>query len=253
MDAETGQCIISGMGELHLEIIVDRLRREFGVSVSVGKPMVAYRETVTRMARAEGKYIRQSGGKGQYGHVILEIEPLPPGGKIQFVDGIKGGTIPREYIPAVEKGVREAAERGILAGYPMMDIKVKLVDGSFHEVDSSEMAFKIAASIGYKEGAAKALPILLEPIMTVEVIVPEDFIGEVSGDLSSRRGKIAHMESRNGVQVIEAKVPLAEMFGYATQLRSYTQGRATYTMQFSHYERVPEAMAKEVVAQTRHN
>ena len=248
-DPETGQTLISGMGELHLEIIVDRLLREFGVPVRVGKPMVAYRETVTQRARAEGKFIRQSGGKGQYGHVLLELEPLRPGEKVQFVDAIKGGTIPREYIPAVEKGVREAMEGGVLAGYPLVDVKVTLLDGSYHEVDSSEMAFKIAGSMGFKEGARKAQPILLEPVMAVEVIVPEDFIGEVSGDLSSRRGKIQNLESRSGVRAMEAKVPLAEMFGYATQLRSNTQGRATFTMQFSHYERVPQAIAEEAIAE----
>jgi elongation factor G len=253
IDAETGQCIIRGMGELHLEIIVDRLMREFGVPVNVGKPMVAYRETITQSARSEGKFVRQSGGKGQYGHVILKVEPLPPGEKFQFVDAIKGGRIPREYIPAVEKGVREAVERGVLAGYPMVGVKVTLLDGSFHEVDSSELAFKIAGSMGFKEGAKRAQPVLLEPIMAVEVIVPEDFIGEVSGDLSSRRGKITDLEARNGVRVVKAKVPLAEMFGYATQLRSGTQGRATYTMQFSHYERVPAAVAGVAIAQARQN
>jgi elongation factor G len=253
IDAETGQCIIRGMGELHLEIIVDRLMREFGVPVNVGKPMVAYRETITQSARSEGKFVRQSGGKGQYGHVILMVEPLPSGEKFQFVDAIKGGRIPREYIPAVEKGVREAIERGVLAGYPMVGVKVTLLDGSFHEVDSSELAFKIAGSIGFKEGAKRAQPVLLEPIMAVEVIVPEDFIGEVSGDLSSRRGKITNLEDRNGVRVVKAKVPLAEMFGYATQLRSGTQGRATYTMQFSHYERVPAAVAGVAIAQARQN
>ena len=250
-DTETGQRIISGMGELHLEIIVDRLMREFGVSVNVGKPMVAYRETITQAARAEGKFVRQSGGRGQYGHVFLEVEPSPPGEKFQFVDAIKGGAIPREYIPAVEKGVREAAESGVLAGYPMVDVKVTLRDGSFHEVDSSELAFRIAGSMGFKEGARRAKPVLLEPIMSVEVVVPEQFIGEVTGDISSRRGKITNLESRNGLQVLAAKVPLAEMFGYATQLRSSTQGRATYTMQISHYERVPAGIAEEAIQQAR--
>jgi len=250
-DPETEQTLISGMGELHLEIIVDRLLREFGVPVRVGKPMVAYRETVSQRARAEGKFIRQSGGKGQYGHVLLEIEPLRPGEKFQFVDAIKGGTIPREYIPAVEKGVREAMEGGVLAGYPLVDVKVTLLDGSYHEVDSSEMAFKIAGSLGFKEGARKAQPVLLEPIMAVEVIVPEDFIGEVSGDLASRRGKIQNLEARSGVRAMEARVPLAAMFGYATQLRSNTQGRATFTMQFSHYERVPQAIAEEAIAEAK--
>ena len=250
-DPETGQTLISGMGELHLEIIVDRLLREFGVPVRVGKPMVAYRETLAQAARAEGKFIRQSGGKGQYGHVLLQVEPLRPGEKFQFVDAIKGGTIPREYIPAVEKGVREAMETGVLAGYPVVDVKVTLVDGSYHEVDSSEMAFKIAGSMGFKEGAKKAQPILLEPVMAVEVLVPEEFIGEVSGDLASRRGKILNLEARSGVRALEAKVPLAEMFGYATQLRSNTQGRATFTMQFSHYERVPGAIAEEAISEAR--
>ncbi len=253
VDGETGQRIISGMGELHLEIIVDRLWREFGVAVHVGKPMVAFRETITRTARAEGKFIKQSGGKGQYGHVVLELEPLPAGGKIQFVNAIKGGVIPKEYIPAVEKGVREAMENGILAGYPVVDVKVTLLDGSYHEVDSSELAFKIAGSIGFKEGAKKAHPVLLEPIMAVEVLVPQEYIGEVSGDLIARRGKIINLEMRKGAQRIEARVPLAEMFGYATKLRSHTQGRATYTMSFSHYERVPEAIAAETIAQSRQN
>jgi len=251
MDPETGQRIISGMGELHLEIIVDRVMREFGVPVQVGRPMVAYRETLTQTARAEGKFVRQSGGRGQYGHVILEVQPVAPGEKFQFVDAIKGGTIPREYIPAVEKGVKEAAGNGVLAGYPVVDVKVTLLDGSFHEVDSSEMAFKIAGSMGFKEAARRAHPILLEPIMAVEVVVPEPYIGEVTGDLSSRRGKIQNLEARNGLQILEARVPLAEMFGYATQLRSSTQGRATYTMQFSHYERVPAAMAEEAIQQAR--
>jgi elongation factor G len=251
MDAETGQRIISGMGELHLEVLVDRLTREFGVRVDVGKPMVAYRETITQTARAEGKFIRQSGGRGQYGHVLLEVQPLPAGEKFQFVDAIRGGTIPREYIPAVEKGIREAAGNGVLAGYPVVDVKVTLLDGSFHEVDSSEMAFKIAGSMGFKEGARRAHPILLEPVMAVEVVVPESFIGEVTGDLSSRRGKIVHLEARDALRILEARVPLAEMFGYATQLRSNTQGRATYTMQVSHYERVPAAIAETAIQQAR--
>ncbi|HSR13079.1 MAG TPA: elongation factor G [Thermodesulfobacteriota bacterium] len=251
MDAETGQRIISGMGELHLEIIVDRLMREFGVSVNVGKPMVAYRETITQPARAEGKFVRQTGGRGQYGHVLLQVEALPSGEKFRFVDAVKGGTVPREYIPAVEKGIREAAETGVLAGYPVVDVQVTLLDGSYHEVDSSEMAFRIAGSMGFQEAVKRAKPILLEPIMSVEVVVPESFIGEVSGDLASRRGKIGNLEARNGLRVLEAKVPLAEMFGYATQLRSNTQGRATFTMQFSHYERVPAAIAEEAVEQAR--
>jgi elongation factor G len=253
LDAETGQRIISGMGELHLEIIVDRLTREFGVSVNVGNPIVAYRETITQAVNAEGKFIRQSGGKGQYGHVYLRIEPLLPGEKFQFVNAIKGGTIPREYIPAVEKGIREAVEVGVLAGYPVVDVKVTLLDGTYHEVDSSELAFKIAGSMGFKEGAKRAQPVLLEPIMAVDVIVPEDFIGEVSGDLAARRGKITHLEVQNGAQKVEARVPLAEMFGYATKLRSHTQGRATFSMHFSHYERVPAAIAEAAIAQARQN
>jgi elongation factor G len=251
MDSETGQRIVSGMGELHLEVVVDRLMREFGIPVNVGKPMVAYRETIIQKARAEGKFVRQSGGRGQYGHVFLEVEPLPPGEKFQFVDAIKGGTIPREYIPAVEKGVREAAQSGVLAGYPVVDVKVTLLDGSYHEVDSSDLAFKIAGSMGFKEGAKRGKLILLEPIMAVEVVVPEPFVGEITGDLSSRRGKITNLEARNGLGVLEARVPLAEMFGYATQLRSCTQGRATYTMQFSHYEPVPSGIAEEAIQQAR--
>ncbi len=253
VDAETGQRIISGMGELHLEILVDRLLREFGVGVKVGNPIVAYRETITQSVSSEGKFVRQSGGKGQYGHVFLKVEPAPPGEKFQFVNAIKGGTIPREYIPAVEKGVREAAEVGVLAGYPVVDVRVTLLDGTYHEVDSSELAFKIAGSMGFKEGAKKAQPILLEPIMAVDVIVPEEFIGEVNGDLASRRGRITHLEVQSGAQKIEAKVPLAEMFGYATKLRSHTQGRATFSMQFSHYERVPAAIAEAAIAQARQN
>jgi elongation factor G len=251
MDPETGQRIISGMGELHLEVLVDRLTREFGIRVDVGKPMVAYRETITQTARAEGRFVRQSGGRGQYGHVILEVQALSAGEKFQFIDAIKGGTIPREYIPAVEKGVREAAGNGVLAGYPVVNVQVTLLDGSFHEVDSSEMAFKIAASMGFKEAVRKAHPILLEPVMAVEVVVPEAFVGEVTGDLSSRRGRILNLEARDTLRILEARVPLAEMFGYATQLRSSTQGRATYTMQFSHYERVPTAIAEAAVEEAR--
>ncbi len=251
VDSETGQWIISGMGELHLEILVDRLLREFGVPVNVGKPMVAYRETITQDARSEGRFVRQSGGRGQYGHVVLEMAPSSAGEKVQFIDAIKGGVIPREFIPAVEKGIREAAESGVLAGYPVVGVKATLVDGSFHEVDSSELAFKIAGSMGFKDGVKRAKPILLEPIMALEVIVPEDFIGEVSGELASRRGRVTNLEARNGLRVITAKVPLAEMFGYATQLRSYTQGRATFTMQFSHYERVPTAIAEEAIGRAR--
>lgn len=238
-DEETGQTIISGMGELHLEIIVDRLLREFNVAANVGKPQVAYRETITQRVEVEGKYIRQTGGRGQYGHVYLKLEPLGRAKGFEFVDAVKGGAIPREYIPAVEKGIKEALDNGVLAGYPVVDIRVILFDGSYHDVDSSEIAFKIAASQAFKEGARKARPLLLEPIMSAEVVTPEEFMGDVIGDLSSRRGKILGMEARLGAQVITAEVPLAEMFGYATDLRSLTQGRATYTMQFANYQPVP--------------
>ncbi|GIW42860.1 MAG: elongation factor G 2 [Candidatus Binatia bacterium] len=247
-DKETGQTILSGMGELHLEIIVDRLLREFKVDANVGKPQVAYRETVRKTAEYEYKHVRQTGGRGQYGHVILRVEPLGRGKGFEFVDATKGGVVPREYVPAVEKGVVEAAERGILAGYPMVDIKVTLLDGSYHEVDSSELAFKIAASITFQEAAKRADPVILEPIMLVEVVTPEEFAGAVFGDLNSRRGRIQGMDARGGAQVIRAHVPLAEMFGYATDLRSMTQGRATYTMQFSHYEPVPQAISEEITA-----
>lgn len=247
-DEETGQTIISGMGELHLEIIVDRLLREFNVGANVGKPQVAYKETVRKAVEREGKFIRQTGGRGQYGHVYLRVEPQAPGKGFDFVDAIKGGSIPREYIPAVEKGVREATESGALAGYPIVDVKVTLLDGSYHDVDSSEIAFKIAGSMAFKEAVSKASPALLEPIMSVEVVVPEEFMGEVIGDISSRRGKVLGMDSRPAAQVIEARVPLAEMFGYATDLRSMTQGRATYTMQFSHYEPVPATISEEISA-----
>ncbi|HZX95968.1 MAG TPA: elongation factor G, partial [Myxococcales bacterium] len=243
-DEETGQTVISGMGELHLDIIVDRMRREYKVDANVGKPQVAYRETVTREVEAEGKYIRQSGGRGQYGHVWLRLRPLPPGGGFKFVNKIVGGTIPREYIHPVEKGVEEAMQGGVLAGYPMVDLEVELFDGSYHEVDSNEMAFKIAGSLGFKEGAGKAGAILLEPIMATEVITPESFMGNVIGDLSARRGKILHMEPRAGMQVVSAHVPLAEMFGYSTSLRSATEGRAIYTMQFHHYAPVPGHIAE---------
>jgi len=247
-DKESGQTIISGMGELHLEIIVDRLLREFKVDASVGKPQVAYRETIRKASEYEYKHVRQTGGRGQYGHVVLRVEPMGRGKGFEFVDAIKGGVVPREYIPAVEKGVREAMERGILAGYPLVDVRVTLLDGSYHEVDSSEIAFKIAASIAFQEACKRADPVLLEPIMMVEVVVPEEFAGAVFGDLNGRRGKIQGMEMRGGVQVIRATVPLAEMFGYATDLRSMTQGRATYTMQFSHYEPVPHAISQELTA-----
>ena len=250
-DEETGQTILSGMGELHLEIIIDRMKREFKVECNVGAPQVAYRETITKKVEVQGKFVRQSGGRGQYGDCWLRIEPQEPGAGFTFVDEIKGGVIPKEYIPAVGKGAEEASELGILAGFPIVDVKVACFDGSYHDVDSSEMAFKIAGSMGFKEGAAKAGPVLLEPIMKVEVVVPEDYMGDVMGDLNSRRGRIMGMESRGGAQVINAHVPLANMFGYATDLRSATQGRATYTMVFDHYEQVPKAISEEIVAKAK--
>ncbi|MDI3508549.1 MAG: elongation factor [Clostridiales bacterium] len=246
-DPDTGQTIISGMGELHLEIIIDRLFREFKVEANVGNPQVAYKETITQAVKSEGRFIRQSGGRGQYGHVWLQLEPNERGAGYEFIDKIVGGVVPREYIPAVDEGIQEALNSGVLGGYPVVDVKVTLFDGSYHEVDSSEMAFKIAASIGFKEGMKKAAPVLLEPIMKVEVVVPEEYMGDVMGDISSRRGHIEGMESRNGAQVIRGLVPLAEMFGYATDLRSKTQGRGTYTMQFSHYEIVPKNVAEKIL------
>ena len=247
-DEETGQTIISGMGELHLEIIVDRLLREFNVGANVGKPQVAYKETVRKSVEREGKFIRQTGGHGQYGHVYIRVEPLPPASGFEFVNAIKGGTIPREYIRPVEDGIREAMESGPLAGYPLVDIKATLLDGSYHDVDSSEIAFKIAGSMALKEAVSKASPVLLEPIMDVEVVTPEEFMGEVIGDISSRRGKVLGMDSRGTARVIQSTVPLAEMFGYATDLRSMTQGRATYTMQFSRYEPVPALVSEGITA-----
>jgi elongation factor G len=248
---ETGQTLISGMGELHLEIIVDRLTREFKVGANVGKPQVAYRETIRTASKAEGKFVRQSGGRGQYGHVYLEMEPLEAGKGFEFVSKVVGGTVPREYWNAVEKGIKEAADGGVLAGYPFVDFRVTLTDGSYHEVDSSEMAFKIAGSMGFKEAAKKAKPIILEPIMNVEVVTPEEYMGDVIGDLNSRRGKIQSMEKRGKAQVIRAQVPLSEMFGYATDLRSRTQGRATYTMQFSNYDEVPKGIAEGIIAKVK--
>jgi elongation factor G len=245
-DTETAQTIISGMGELHLEIIVDRLMREFKVDARVGKPQVAYRETITEEARAEGKFVRQSGGRGQYGHVILVLKPLEAGSGVVFANKIVGGSIPKEYIAPVERGVREAAATGIL-GYPMVDVEIDLVDGSYHEVDSSERSFLIAGSIGFKEGAKRAKPVLLEPIMDLEVVAPEDFVGEVMGELNARRGRVTGMESRGSTQIIHGQVPLATMFGYATNLRSSTQGRATFTMQFDHYEPVAASLAEEIL------
>ncbi len=249
-DQETGQTLIWGMGELHLEIIVDRLVREFKVGVNVGRPEVAYKETITTSAEAEGKYIKQTGGRGQYGHVKLVLEPNPGKG-FEFISEIVGGAIPKEFIPAVEKGVKEAMEQGVLAGYPVVDVRVRLVDGSYHEVDSSELAFAIAGSLGFKEAAKKANPVLLEPIMRLEVVTPEEYLGDVLGDISSRRGKVEGMDARGNVKVIRAFVPLAEMFGYATQLRSLTQGRANFTMQFSHYEKVPAHLAEEIIKKAK--
>ncbi|MDF1524785.1 MAG: elongation factor G [bacterium] len=247
-DVDTGQTLIAGMGELHLEIIVDRLMREFKVGATVGRPQVAYRETITASVKVEARFIKQSGGRGQYGHVWLEMEPGEVGSGIVFENKIVGGVVPREYVPAVQKGVMEASQQGILGGYPVLDVKVALYDGSFHEVDSSEMAFKVAGSMAFKDGARRAGAVLLEPMMDVEVVVPEDYMGDVMGDLSSRRGKVSNMDDRAGAKVIDAKVPLAAMFGYATELRSMTQGRATYTMHFAHYEKVPQNISEEVLA-----
>jgi len=246
VDDETSQTLISGMGELHLEILVDRMKREFKVEANIGKPQVAYRETITQSVNAEGKFVKQSGGRGKYGHVWLEISPNEPGKGYEFVNGIVGGVVPKEYITPVSVGVQEAMKNGVVAGFPMVDIKVKLYDGSYHDVDSDELSFKVAGSMGFKEGARKAKPILLEPIMAVEVVSPEDYLGDVMGDLNSRRGRIEGFSARKDAQVIKAQVPLAEMFGYATILRSMTQGRAIYTMQFSHYAETPKSVAEEI-------
>jgi len=246
-DHETGQTIIQGMGELHLEIIIDRLLREFRVDANVGRPQVAYKETIRGAVKAEGKFIRQSGGRGQYGHVRVELEPLEPGSGIEFVDKIVGGSVPKEYIAPVEAGIREAAENGVMAGYPAIDFRATLYDGSYHDVDSSEMAFKIAGSMAFKDGTRKASPVLLEPMMKVEVTVPEEYMGDIIGDVSSRRGKVEGMEPRAGAQIIRAFVPLSEMFGYATDLRSKTQGRGTYVMQFDHYDEVPKNIAEKII------
>jgi elongation factor G len=251
VDEETGQTTIAGMGELHLEIIVDRLKREFLVEANVGKPQVAYRETITKIVESEGKYVKQTGGRGQYGHVWLRLEPNEAGKGFEFVSEIVGGSIPKEFIPATKKGIEEALDGGIRAGFPVVDIKVALFDGSYHDVDSSEMAFKIAASIGFKDGAKKASPIILEPLMKTEVITPEDWMGDVIGDLNSRRGRITGMDERSGMKIVSANVPLAEMFGYANDLRSRTQGRATYTMEFSHYEPVPASIAEEIISKAQ--
>lgn len=248
-DEETGQTIISGMGELHLEIIVDRLLREFKVEANIGNPQVAYRESISKAAEAEGKYVRQSGGRGQYGHCKIKIEPQEPGAGFEFVNNIVGGAIPKEYIGPVQQGIEEATQAGVLAGYPVLDVKVTLYDGSYHEVDSSEMAFKIAGSMGFRAAVAKAAPVLLEPMMKVEITTPDEYLGDVMGDVSSRRGRIQGMNPKNGVHVLDAFIPLAEMFGYATDLRSNTQGRATYSMQFDHYEKVPQAISDKVVGE----
>jgi elongation factor G len=246
-DNQTGQTVIAGMGELHLDIIIDRVKREFRVQCNVGAPQVAYRETITRHVEIEGRFVRQSGGRGQFGHVWLQIEPNTPGAGFVFEDKIVGGSVPKEYIPAVQKGVVEAMESGVLAGYPVVDLKVALTGGSYHEVDSSEMAFKIAGSMAFKDGCQKAGPVLLEPMMQVEAVVPEDYVGDVVGDFSSRRGSIGGMESRGNVQAIKALVPLSEMFGYATSLRSATSGRGNFSMEFAHYAPVPNSVAEKVL------
>jgi elongation factor G len=250
-DPDTGQTILSGMGELHLEILVDRMIREFGVGANIGKPQVAYRETIRQRAEAEGKFVRQTGGHGQYGHVKIILEPAPAGSGFEFVNEIVGGSIPREYISPVEDGIRQALDTGVLAGFETVDVKVTLVDGSYHEVDSSEMAFKIAGSMALKEAARRAKPVLLEPVMKVEVVTPEDFIGSVTGDLHSRRGRIEATDTRLGSAIVQCKIPLSEMFGYSTDLRSMTQGRATYSMHFSHYEEAPKAVSEEVISKIR--
>jgi elongation factor G len=247
-DPETSQTVIAGMGELHLEIIVDRLKREFGVEASVGKPQVAYKETLTKVAEGEGRYIKQTGGRGQYGHAKIKLTPRKPGEGYEFVNGIVGGTIPREFIKPIDEGIREAMTTGVLAGYPVDDLEVELYDGSFHDVDSNEMAFKIAGSMAFKDAAKRAGPVLLEPVMRVEVTVPEEFMGDIIGDLTSRRGQIQAMEARGGSQIVNARVPLSEMFGYATEMRSRTQGRATYSMHFDRYEQTPASISEEVVA-----
>jgi elongation factor G len=251
-DPETSQTIISGMGELHLEIIVDRMQREFKVDANVGRPQVAYRETIKkRVEKVEGKFVRQTGGKGQYGHVVINLEPGEPGSGYVFEDKIVGGVVPREYIGPVEQGIKEALENGILAGYPVVDVKVQLIYGSYHDVDSSEMAFKIAGSMAFKEAAKRAHPIILEPMMNVEVVVPDAYMGDILGDLSSRRGKIGGMVQRGEAQVVDASVPLSEMFGYSTKLRSQSQGRAVYSMEFSHYEEVPKSKAEEIISKVK--
>ena len=250
---ETGQTLISGMGELHLEVLVDRLTREFNVGANVGKPQVAYRETIRKaLHKVEAKYIRQTGGRGQYGHAVIDLEPLGSGGGYEFVNKIVGGTIPREYIPSVDQGIQEAMESGVVAGYPMVDIRATLIDGSYHEVDSSEIAFKIAGQMAFREGARRGDPVLLEPVMEFEILTPEEFMGDVMGDVTSRRGRIEHIDERSGMRVIRVVVPLAELFGYATDLRSRTQGRASHTpMQLHAYQEVPAQISREIVARVR--
>ncbi|MGH2711023.1 MAG: elongation factor G, partial [Actinomycetota bacterium] len=251
-DEETLQTIISGMGELHLEVLVDRLTREFSVEANVGKPQVAYRETIKKpVQKVEGRHVKQSGGKGQYGHVVIDLEPTGPGGGYEFVNKIKGGDVPREYIPSVDQGIQEAMETGVVAGYPLVDIRATLTDGSYHDVDSSEMAFKIAGQLALRNAAKQAHAILLEPIMQVEVVTPEEYMGDVIGDLTARRGRVEHMEQRGTSQIIRVHVPLAEMFGYATDLRSKTQGRATHSMHFHSYQEVPANISREIVARVR--
>jgi elongation factor G len=246
-DAETGQTILSGMGELHLEVVIDRMQREFGVAASVGKPQVAYRETIRAVAEAQGRYVRQTGGHGQYGDVTIRLEPLPAGGGFRFESAVAGGAVPREFIPAIERGVAEALEGGVLAGYPMADVKVTLLDGCYHEVDSSELSFKIAGSMALRAAAEKARPVLLEPIMSLEVVMPEEYMGDVIADLNSRRGRIEGIQLRGTSQIIRAMVPLKEMFGYATEMRSRTQGRGSFTMHFGRYEEVPASIAEEII------
>ena len=249
-DAETGQTIIAGMGELHLEIIVDRLLREFKVEADVGKPQVSYREAITKKVTAEGKFVRQTGGHGQYGHAVIDLEPLEPGSGVEFVDGIVGGTIPREFISAVEQGIKEAAANGPLGGYEVVDFKATLHDGSYHDVDSSEVAFKVAGSMAFRNAAKKAAPVLMEPVMKVECVIPDEYLGDVMGSLNSRRGHIDGMDMVGGAQAVKATVPLSEMFGYATNLRSQTQGRGTFTMQFSHFAAVPKNVAEKTIGAT---
>jgi elongation factor G len=250
-NVETGQTLIGGMGELHLEILVDRMRREFKVEANVGKPQVAYKETIRKKVTAEGKFVRQSGGKGQFGHVWIEIEPNEKGKGYEFIDGIVGGSVPKEFIKPTSEGIKDAMKNGILAGYPIEDLKVRLFDGSFHDVDSSEMAFKIAGSMAFQAGAKKADPVILEPVMAVEVVTPEEYLGDVMGDLNSRRGKIEGITPRKDAQVVKAAVPLSEMFGYATQMRSMTQGRALYTMQFSHYDETPRFVSEQIMEKVK--